>query len=95
MIKELIKLHERKYCHGDVRGSNIIFGDTSVLIDFDYAGPVEGSVYPASYAYENLGDVERHPEARPDQPMKQAHDIAALLPQRTVRLSRGPRQDWQ
>ena len=79
VLDELRALHTKGYCHGDVRGSNIVFGEASHLIDLDFAAqPKDRATYPARYAYENLGDVTRHPDAKPCQRMQMAHDVAAM-----------------
>ncbi len=79
VLDELRALHTKGYCHGDVRGSNIVFGEASHLIDLDFAAqPKHRATYPTRYAYENLGDVTRHPDAKPCQRMQMAHDVAAM-----------------
>eukprot|EP00047_Mylnosiga_fluctuans_P018853 m.75759 g.75759 ORF g.75759 m.75759 type:complete len:667 (-) comp7835_c0_seq1:38-2038(-) len=80
VLAELIVLHGKGYCHGDVRGSNIVFGATSHLIDLDYAKMTAGEFarYPIGYVFDGLPDVMRHPEAREGLEMKTTHDVLAL-----------------
>lgn len=73
ILDQLCKLWEKKLCHGDVRLANMIFGENSQLIDFDYCG-VEGErEYPSGYA-SDLVDTKRHPDAKPESLLHRCHD---------------------
>ena len=76
VLECLKRVHDYGYVHGDVRIYNIIFkrDGTSHLIDFDLARK-EGETY--HYLYN--GDCkDRHPDARPEQPMKKEHDTFSI-----------------
>ena len=78
IARQLENLHRLGFVHGDIRGGNLIFGDKSVIIDFDFASP-RGSAYPNGYTTEGLGDAERHPAAKNlDAIMDPSHDIFSL-----------------
>jgi hypothetical protein len=49
IIEQLIKLHKLGYVHGDIRGYNVVFGDKSGLIDFDFGGIAGIGTYPQGY----------------------------------------------
>ena len=83
IARQLDKLHtELKIVHGDIRGGNLIFGDKSVIIDFDFASPETGMsqcpTYPDGYTTDGLGDAERHPAAKSGARMAFIHDIYSL-----------------
>jgi serine/threonine protein kinase len=43
--RDLAVIHSAKYCHCDIRPSNVLkFGDTFHLIDFDLSVPIGGTV---------------------------------------------------
>ena len=75
--KLLDQLHSKGLVHGDVRETNLIFGegDNAYLIDFDYLSDVD-SVYCNNY---NGGLPERHPDAKNDNRMLPDHDWHSLI----------------
>jgi serine/threonine protein kinase len=67
VARDLQRLHDMDYCHGDIRVSNLILNPMNGegkarLIDFDFAGKAGEKRYPSSLI--NLVDGERHPEVR-------------------------------
>lgn len=68
------KLHECDYVHGDIRVCNIIFSESSTLIDFDLTDKVD-ECYPTGY---NFYKSERHVNAKPGKQMKKIHARFAL-----------------
>lgn len=60
--------------HGDVRVSNIVFHESSTLIDFDLTRK-EDNFYPSNYIYYKK---ERHSRAKKGDRMKKLHDRYAL-----------------
>ena len=80
VVKQLAALHDEGYCHGDLRGTNILFdGENSRIIDYDYAGkPGEGATYPHGLA-ESLSDLGGRPAGMySGQPMLTEHDWESL-----------------
>ena len=62
VLHALDKLHELGICHCDVRWPNVIFdvqNDTFVLIDFEYARPVESELPSIKHAFIPEG-VRKH-----------------------------------
>lgn len=52
IISELEKLQKQGFVHGDIRGFNTVFSsdhDKGWLIDFDFGGPTNTTVYPQGY----------------------------------------------
>ena len=49
VINQLIELHSLGFIHGDIRGYNVVFGDESGLIDFDFGGTPGKRTYPQGY----------------------------------------------
>lgn len=51
VLEQLHCLHLRGNCHGDIRGSNIVFSNDgqSKVIDFDFAGKSGEKRYPKGY----------------------------------------------
>jgi hypothetical protein len=55
LCKQISKLHERSYVHGDIRFANFVFGedkDDVHIIDFDYAGCHNVKKYPPGYNWD-------------------------------------------
>ena len=80
-IKHAVKLlHDHDYVHGDIRACNIMVRrqwDDSIgmknvkLFDFDWAGKVETTRYPANVNYVLISRPE---DARDGLPIKKEHD---------------------
>ncbi|KAH3762656.1 hypothetical protein Pelo_5505 [Pelomyxa schiedti] len=80
-LREAVNLlHNRGLVHGDLRGPNVggipLPGSTTgemrpVLIDFDWSGPCNTTLYPANM---NHAEIEWHPTARPCTPLLIEHD---------------------
>jgi len=50
IIRQLQKLHNVGYVHGDIRGFNVVFaGNEGGLIDFDFSGKPPHKTYPPGY----------------------------------------------
>ena len=77
VVETLSDMHQNGFVHGDVRLANIVFSEdgTSSLIDFDFVGKHNISVYFSCFNWE-LED--RDGSARPNSPMKMEHDRVAL-----------------
>jgi hypothetical protein len=81
LVEHLSSLHNRSLVHGDVRASNIVFGDgTAKLIDFDFAGNAEVKQYPEGFVTDAklLGDGARHRSAQAGRGLKPVHDWFSL-----------------
>jgi serine/threonine protein kinase len=81
LVEQLSSLHNRGLVHGDVRASNIVFGDgTANLIDFDFAGKADDKLYPEGFVTDAklLGDVARHRSAQAGKELKPEHDWFSL-----------------
>ncbi len=73
VLGQLAEVHKYGMVHDDIRNENIIFNEEQnqmYLIDFDLANP-EGTSYPVFY---NSRLLNRHAEARIDEPMCIYHD---------------------
>jgi hypothetical protein len=79
LIERLQALHKDGVVHGDVRASNVVFGEngTASLIDFDLAGRGGEKKYPAGYVLE-VGDGARHRTASAGRLLEFAHDFFAV-----------------
>ena len=79
ILKDLEKLHNEGYVHGDMRKENLVFSETddkaAWIIDFDLAGKV-GSRYPSNYNHCNI--EERHTNAKANLKRQKVHDTYAL-----------------
>jgi len=81
LVEQLSSLHSRNLVHGDVRASNIVFGNgTAKLIDFDFAGSAEVKKYPEGFVTDakSLGDGARHRSAQAGRGLKPEHDWFSL-----------------
>ena len=81
LVEQLSSLHSRNVVHGDVRASNIVFGNgTAKLIDFDFAGNADVKEYPEGFVTEAkaLGDGARHRSALARRVLKPEHDWFSL-----------------
>jgi serine/threonine protein kinase len=86
IIQELFNLHMEDLVHGDIRASNIIFGENSCLIDFDFSGLENVQTYPEFFALK-LPDGKRHPDVKPNGLLRKAHDcfsMAAIMEMYTM-----------
>ena len=73
-----VGLHNKSICVGDIRASNIIFGESkSCLIDFDFAGKCGEKVYPEGYSV-NIEDGARHEDAVEGETLQNLHDCFAF-----------------
>ena len=80
ILKQLDKIHESGFVHGDVRIMNLIFSkttDEAWIIDFDFVGKV-GTRYPSNYNGDSDKIPERHCEARADKRKEIEHDLYSL-----------------
>ena len=67
-------MHEREICVGDIRASNIVFGEKkSGLIDFDFGGECGKRVYPEGYW--PIVDGQRHNSAEEGKALQKHHDL--------------------
>jgi hypothetical protein len=81
IVAQLISLHEKGFCHGDIRGSNIVFAtspEKSTLIDFDYCVLENSHQYPSGWA-PKLDDGIRHPDALAGKYIRRVHDVYSLV----------------
>ena len=79
-ITSLIKaLHNYNggYVHGDLRDTNLFVGDNKsfMLLDFDWAGPIETARYPMNV---NLEGIQRPVGARDGEKILVQHDLDML-----------------
>jgi len=77
-ITSLIEeLHNGGYVHGDFRDTNFVVGDDNrfMLLDFDWAGPVEEARYPM---YVNRTDIRRPEGACDGKKILVKHDLEML-----------------
>lgn len=77
-ITSLIEeLHNGGYVHGDLRDTNFVAGDDNrfMLLDFDWAGPVEEARYPM---YVNRTDIHRPEGACDGKKILVKHDLEML-----------------
>ena len=86
IARELQRLHELGYCHGDIRVSNLILhpvnGDKNAkLVDFDLAGKKGKQKYP--YNLLNLVDGARHEDIQ-----------QAIKSKRVDDMTLQPEHDW-
>jgi len=49
VLRHLAQLHRESYLHCDIHASNLIFGESGSVIDFDFCAPVGHAVYPDGY----------------------------------------------
>jgi len=75
VLQQLLKMHENGVCHGDVRAFNIVFGDKSTLIDFDFGGSRKKR-YPEGY--QSIPDGKRHESATAGSRLHASHDLFAF-----------------
>lgn len=76
IIKNLNRIHQAGFVHGDIRRSNIVYGsNTGTFIDFDFAAK-EGSLYPELYS---PFVEERAKDATKNSAMLKLHDRIALF----------------
>ena len=73
ILKQLCNLWEKNLCHGDIRLANIIFGDNSHLIDYDFCGEDGVATYPDGFNRE-IKDTIRHKYAKAYNVLKKEHD---------------------
>jgi len=75
VLRQLAGLHSAHppVAHGDIRLSNIIFGKSSSLIDFDLSGQIGVCQYPEDFN-PDIDDGMRHPEALPNKLLQSHHD---------------------
>jgi len=97
IIRQLGRLHDASWCHGDIRAANLVFGESkSSIIDFDMSRLLDDTnkmrqAYPLSYNC-TPGDVIRHPEAKPAAAMALIHDRHAL---HSILSVSSKNQQWQ
>ena len=73
-----VGLHDKSICVGDIRASNIVFGeDMSCLIDFDFAGKCGKKLYPEGY-HVKIEDGARHKDAVEGKTLQNLHDCFAF-----------------
>eukprot|EP01094_Clydonella_sp_ATCC50884_P015404 TRINITY_DN25_c0_g1_i6.p1 TRINITY_DN25_c0_g1~~TRINITY_DN25_c0_g1_i6.p1 ORF type:complete len:480 (-),score=96.99 TRINITY_DN25_c0_g1_i6:100-1470(-) len=77
MIDNLTSLHGNNFVHGDIRASNMLFGEHGGFIDFDFGGAHGDRKYPEGYN-PNINDGKRHVGAREKQPLEFSHDWFSL-----------------
>jgi hypothetical protein len=79
VIEELLLLHNKDICHGDIRAYNILFckDSHSHLIDFDFAGECGSKKYPAGYSHD-INDAKRHEKAIAAGRLAKDHDSFSL-----------------
>jgi serine/threonine protein kinase len=78
VIEQLQDLHEKGFCHGDIRASNIVFGESrSMLIDFDFGGKEKEKKYPEGFN-RNIYDGKRHKNAKAGEKLRKEHDWYAM-----------------
>ena len=77
LVVALQKLHESGLCHGDIRGSNVLFSENSMLIDPDFMGEAGKKRYPRNFN-RDIPDGGRHTDASQDNCLQPAHDWFAL-----------------
>ena len=79
LIKCLQALHKDGIVHGDVRASNVVFGENGIasLIDFDFAGRATERTYPLGFVLK-IDDGARHREASSGRVLEFAHDVFAV-----------------
>ena len=65
---------KKNLVHGDVRTYNIIFGEKSSLIDFDFCGLAGKRFYPKGFN-QSISDTLRHKDAKPGNVLQIEHDI--------------------
>ena len=73
ILKQLCNLWGKNLCHGDIRLANIIFGDNSHLIDYDFCGEDDVATYPDGFNTE-ITDTIRHKDAAAYNVLKKEHD---------------------
>lgn len=74
VVNTLDSLHAQGFVHGDIRVGNIVFHDSSTLIDFDLCRR-ENDTYHRDYRFY---EDERHKHAKKGNKMKKMHDRYAL-----------------
>ena len=76
VLRNLNRIHEKGYVHGDIRAPNLMYGcNSGTIIDYDFASP-EGSTYPEFY---NSELPERARGAAAYGVMRQLHDRVSLF----------------
>jgi hypothetical protein len=86
IIDTLYRLHENNFVHGDIRGFNTVFEKfehqvekpEGWLIDFDFGGGFETTLYSAGYRSELVDGDRVHVEAKGTTKIEQWHDWYAL-----------------
>jgi serine/threonine protein kinase len=79
LIEELKSLHQKGFCHGDIRAYNCVFSDAgSHLIDFDFGGLAGTVTYPEGYQ-RLLDDGRRIPDMKDSGAIQKWHDVYALV----------------
>ncbi len=78
IAKALQDLHKKDIAHADVRESNMVFGEQSALIDFDFAGKHGTDRYPFGFnsgdEQGSIGDAIRHRGAYRGRSISVYHD---------------------
>jgi len=46
VVEQCSRLHHNGGVHGDIRKENVVFGQQSSLLDFDYSGKEDEQTYP-------------------------------------------------
>lgn len=97
-IDSIAQLHQQQVVHGDIRASNLVFGEDGCckLIDFDFAGSTSDT-YPQRYIHDQnlLCDVVRHEGAQAERLLCFEHDWSALASIMEMHSCEGASLAWK